>query len=190
MSKFFGDTTLVDMPVFRALFNNPKLSWVWLLARVWVGVQWVQGSLHKLSDPAWMQTGDALKGFWMHVVAIPEAPARPLITFDWYRTFIQSLIDSNSHVWFAKVISISELLVGIALILGVFAGTAAFFGGLMNLSFMLAGSTGAGPLMLVIEILLMVAWKIAGHIGVNYFIHNKFGTFWQPGPLLKKQKSG
>lgn len=189
MNKFFGETNLVDAPIIHALFNNTKLSWIWLIARVYVGYQWVTASLHKLSDPAWMQTGEALKGYWMRAVSIPEAPAKPPINYEWFRTFIQSLLDNQSYVWFGKLIAIGEFLVGIALILGIFVGLAAFFGGLMNLNFLLAGSLSSGPVLLVLEILIVIAWKIAGHLGVNYFIHKHFGTFWQPGPLLKKQKT-
>jgi thiosulfate dehydrogenase [quinone] large subunit len=187
MAKFFGPTELEEAPVVKALFNNTKLAWIWLIVRVYVGYQWVEASLHKLSDPAWMSTGEAIKGYWTRAVSIPEAPARPPIYFDWYRSFIQSMLDSQSHVWFAKFIAIGELVVGIALIIGLFVGLAAFFGGLMNINFLLAGSLSSGPVLLILEILLIVAWKTAGHFGVNYFVHKHFGTFWQPGPGLRKK---
>jgi thiosulfate dehydrogenase [quinone] large subunit len=187
MAKFFGPTELQEAPVVKALFNNTKLAWIWLIVRVYVGYQWVEASLHKLSDPAWMSTGEAIKGYWTRAVSIPEAPARPPIYFDWYRSFIQSMLDSQSHVWFAKFIAIGELVVGIALIIGLFVGLAAFFGGLMNINFLLAGSLSSGPVLLILEILLIVAWKTAGHFGVNYFVHKHFGTFWQPGPGLRKK---
>jgi thiosulfate dehydrogenase (quinone) large subunit len=187
MSKFFGPSPLSDAPFFKGLFSDTRWSWLWLIARVYVGYQWINGALHKLTDPAWMKTGEAIQGYWMHAVSIPEAPARPPIYFDWYRGLIQGLIDSNASVVFGKLVSVGELLIGIALIAGVFVGTAAFFGGLLNMSFLLAGSLSAGPAMLAIEILLMVAWKIAGHLGGNFFIHKYFGTFWQPGPLLKRK---
>jgi thiosulfate dehydrogenase [quinone] large subunit len=187
MAKLFGPTELEEAPVVKALFNNTKLAWIWLIVRVYVGYQWVEASLHKLSDPAWMSTGEAIKGYWTRAVSIPEAPARPPIYFDWYRSFIQSMLDSQSHVWFAKFIAIGELVVGIALIIGLFVGLAAFFGGLMNINFLLAGSLSSGPVLLILEILLIVAWKTAGHFGVNYFVHKHFGTFWQPGPGLRKK---
>jgi thiosulfate dehydrogenase [quinone] large subunit len=75
----------------------------------------------------------------------------------------------------------------VALIIGLFVGMAAFFGGLMNLNFLLAGSLSSGPVLLILEILLVIAWKTAGHFGVNYFVHKHFGTFWQPGPGLRKK---
>ena len=187
MTKFFGPSPLEDAPVVKALFGNTKWSWLWLIARVYVGYQWFTASLHKLSDPAWMQTGEALKGYWLRAVSIPEAPARPPINYAWYRAFIQGMLDSESYVWFAKLISVGELLVGIALIIGLFVGLAAMFGGIMNLNFLLAGSLSSGPVLLMLEVFLLVAWKISGHLGVNYFIHKYFGTFWQPGPGLKKK---
>ena len=180
MSKFFGLSNLQDAPLTRFIFGNSKMAWLWLIVRVYVGYQWVDASLHKLSAPEWMQTGAAIKGYWENAVRIPEAPARAPIHFEWYRTFLQTLLDSESYVWFGKLIAIGEFLVGVALILGLFVGLAAFFGASMNFSFMLAGSLSAGPLLLVLQILLMIAWKIAGHLGLNYFVHKRFGTFWQP----------
>jgi thiosulfate dehydrogenase [quinone] large subunit len=109
MAKFFGPTELQDAPVVKALFNNTKLAWIWLIVRIYVGYQWVEASLHKISDPAWMSTGEAIKGYWLHAVSIPEAPARPPIYYDWYRSFLQTLLDSGSHVWFGKLIAIGEL---------------------------------------------------------------------------------
>ena len=181
MNKFFGPSPLQESPVSKFFFSNTIMSWLWLIVRVYVGYQWIDASLHKLPSPAWMQTGDALKGYWMNAISVPEAPAKALIHFDWYRTFLQTMLDNGSYVWFAKAIAIGELLVGIAMVIGLLVGTAAFFGALMNFNFLLAGSLGSGPLLLVLQILLVAAWKIAGHLGVNYFVHKRFGTLWQKG---------
>ncbi|HNR02614.1 MAG TPA: DoxX family membrane protein [Anaerolineaceae bacterium] len=181
MTTFFGPSHLQDAPFIKFLFSNTKMAWLWLIVRIYVGYKWVDASLHKLAAPEWMQTGEALKGYWTNAVSIPEAPARAPIYFDWYRSFIQSMLDNQSYIWFAKLVAIGELLVGISLIIGLFVGLAAFFGGLMNFNFLLAGSLSSGPLLLILQIFLMIAWKIAGHIGINYFIHKRFGTFWQRG---------
>ena len=56
---------VIRSPKFIAsLFNNPLAGLFWLPIRVWLGWQWIAASLHKLESPAWMQTGDAFKGFW------------------------------------------------------------------------------------------------------------------------------
>lgn len=183
----FGPTHMDDAPFFKNLFSSTKFAWLWLAVRIYVGYQWFDASLHKLSDPAWMQTGEAIKGYWTRAVSIPEAPARPPINYDWYRSFIQSLLDSEAHVWFGKLISIGELLVGIALILGAFVGVAAFFGSVMNFSFLLAGSLSSGPVLLVLEILLMIAWKTAGYYGLDRFFFKFIGAPWKPGKWFQKK---
>ncbi|MBA4375051.1 MAG: DoxX family protein [Anaerolinea sp.] len=176
-----------DSPLFKALFNSTKFAWLWLIVRVYLGWQWIQAGLHKLEDPKWMQTGESIKGYWTRAASIPEAPAKPAIYYGWYRSFIQSLLDSESHVWFAKLIAIGEFLVGVALILGVFVGLAAFFSALMNMSFLLAGSLNSGPVLLVLAILLMIAWKTAGYYGLNRFAFKFIGTPWKPGKWFQKK---
>lgn len=72
-----------------------------------------------------METGEALKGFWMGALAIPDG-GKSKIAFDWYRQFLQGMVDNGSYVWFAKLIAIGELLIGVGLIVGAFVGIAAF----------------------------------------------------------------
>ena len=149
------------------LFNHPLAGLIWLPVRVWLGWQWISASLHKLESPAWMQTGAALKGFWAGAIAIPATGTAP-IHYAWYRAFLQYMLNTNAYIWFAKVISIGELLIGVALILGIFTGFSAFMGGFMNWNFMMAGSTSVNPMFLAISILLVLAWKVAGYFGVDF----------------------
>ena len=183
----FGNTNMEDAPMVKSLFNSTKFAWLWMIVRVYVGYQWLTASLHKLESPDWMHTGAALKGYWLNAVSIPEAPAKPAIYYDWYRSFLQSMLDNQSYVWFAKLVAVGEFLVGLALILGIFVGVAAFFGGLMNFSFMLAGSLSSGPVLLVLEILLIVAWKTAGYYGLDRFFFKFIGAPWKPGVWFQKK---
>jgi len=150
-----------DPPAIRTLFNNTRVAPIWLVVRVLLGLIWVQSALSKLGDPAWMQTGEALKGFWTNAVKIPENGRAP-ISFPWYRDFIQSMLDQGWFVWFAKLIAIGEFLVGVALILGFFTGIAALLGATMNFSYVLAGSASTNPILILASILLILAWKTAG----------------------------
>jgi len=183
MSNKVPSTTEVfaDPPFAQSLFNSPKWAWFWVIARLYVGYSWLTSGIGKLSNPAWTQTGEALKGFWERAVAIPDAPARPLIAFDWYRGFLQSMIDAGAYTWFSKVIYIGEILIGVALILGLFTGIAAFFGGFMNWNFMMAGSASTNPVLFTLSILLVLAWKTAGWWGLDRFLLPALGTPWQPG---------
>ena len=169
--------TLETPSIINMLFNDKRFSVLWLAVRVWLGWQWIEASLHKLSSPAWMQTGDALKGFWMGAVQVP-AEGRPAIAYDWYRSFLQTLLDAQAYTWFAKVVAVSELLFGILLIAGVFVGATAFFSGFMNWNFIMAGSASVNGVFFGLAVLLVLAWKIAGYIGADYFLLPRVGDLW------------
>lgn len=166
-----------DPPFLKTLLNDKRTAWFWLILRVWLGYKWIDASLQKISNPAWVQTGDALKGFWSSIVVIPDS-GRPPITFDWYRTFIQTLLNAEAYTWFAKLVAYGELIIGIALIIGAFTGIAAFLGAFMNWNYMMAGSASSNPMLFVVALGLIVAWKVAGHIGADYFLLPWIGTPW------------
>lgn len=168
----------VETPSFiTLLFTDKRFAILWLPIRVWLGMQWVEASLHKLSDPAWMKTGLALKGFWTGAVQIP-AEGRPAITYAWYREFLQTMLNAQAYTWFAKVIAVSELMIGIFLILGVFVGLTAFFGGFMNWNFIMAGSASVNGMFFGMAVMLVLAWKIAGYFGLDYFLLPKVSALW------------
>ena len=177
------------------LLNDPRAGWVWLFPRIWVGWQWVLASEHKITNAAWVGNGTALKGFWTSAIAIPATGSAP-IYFAWYRAFLQMMLNAQAYTWFAKLIAYGELLVGIGLILGAFTGIAAFFGALMNWNFMMAGSASSNPMLFLVAVLLVLAWKVAGHIGADYFLLKYIGTPWQlagngktSGPVGVAQKA-
>ena len=174
---------VVSEPRFvETLLSDPRAGWLWLVLRVWLGWQWVEAAEHKIFDPKWVQTGEALKGYWLNAVSIPET-GRPPISFDWYRAFIQSLLDAQAWTWFAPLVAYGELLIGIALILGAFTGIAAFFGGFMNWNFMMAGSASSNPMLFAIAVGLILAWKVSGYIGLDYFLLRWLGTPWKSPPV-------
>jgi thiosulfate dehydrogenase [quinone] large subunit len=169
---------VIQDPAFvNTLLNDTRFAWLWLVVRVWLGYKWIDAGLHKVTSPAWVGGGEALKGFWTGAVAIPEG-GRPAIAFDWYRSFIQFLLDAQAYTWFAKLVAFGELIVGIALIIGLFTGFAAFFGAFMNWNFMMAGAASTNPLLFVAALGIMFAWKIAGYIGLDYYLLPAIGTPW------------
>jgi len=171
-------TVLQDPPVAQFLFSDTRLAAVWLVVRVLLGWGWLSSGLDKLGDPTWMQTGEALKGFWAKAVEVP-ASGRPPIAFDWYRNFLQGMLDNGSYVWFAKLVTIGELVVGLALILGMFVGVAAFLGAFLNWNYIMAGSASSNGLFGLGAILLILAWKTAGYYGLDRWILPRIGMTWQ-----------
>jgi thiosulfate dehydrogenase [quinone] large subunit len=175
-----AQTVEVEGPAFaRYLFSNTRAGLFWLPVRIFLGFEWLEAGWHKLTGTGWIDGGSALLGFWQSAVKIPEAPGRPPITFEWYRTFLQFLIDNNAQTWFAWLITIGEIAVGVGLLLGALTGIAAFFGALMNMSFLLAGSASVNPIMFTFAVGLMLAWKVAGYYGLDRYLLPRLGVPWR-----------
>jgi thiosulfate dehydrogenase [quinone] large subunit len=178
-----GEILIPDPPLARFLFGSVKLAWLWLILRLYLAYVWLPSGWGKINNPAWMN-GAAIKGFWQNAVAIPTE-GRPQITFEWYRGFLQFMIDQEWNVWFGPLVAYSELIIGILLLLGAFTGIAAFLGGFMNLNFMLAGVASTNPLMYSLAILAVMAWKVAGWYGLDRWLLPKLGTPWTRQPVTR-----
>jgi thiosulfate dehydrogenase (quinone) large subunit len=178
-----GETIEIEGPAFtRFLFSNSRAGLFWLPIRIFVGFIWLEAGYHKFSGQGWMDGGTALQKYWERVVTIPDTGS-PSITYDWYRSFIQTLLDNNAYTWFAPLIAVGEMAVGVGLIVGCLTGFAAFFGALMNMSFMLAGSASINPILFTLAIGIMLAWKVAGYYGVDRYLLPLLGTPWHRGPI-------
>jgi thiosulfate dehydrogenase [quinone] large subunit len=187
-----GDVTLPDPPLAHALFSSTKFAWLWAIIRIFLGYEWLTAGWHKLTGGGWLDGGTALQGFWTKAAAIPAAPAKPAITYDWYRGFIQFMLDNGWYSWFAPLVAIGEFMVGVALILGAFVGIAAFFGALMNWNFIMAGSASTNPMLLILGIVLILAWKVGGWYGLDRYLLPILGTPWTwrseaPKPPIRPQ---
>jgi len=175
----------VEGPAFaRYLFSNTRAGLVWLPIRLFLGFEWATAGYEKLTGDGWVNGGGAsLLGFWKNAVAVPQT-GHAAITFEWYRSFLQFLIDHNAQTWFAWLVTFGELAVGIGLLLGVLTGIAAFFGATLNMSFLLAGSSSVNPIMFAFAIGLILAWKVAGYYGIDRYLLPRLGVPWaaRPGP--------
>jgi thiosulfate dehydrogenase [quinone] large subunit len=177
----------IEGPAFATfLFSNSRAGLFWLPIRLFVGFSWLDAGWHKFTDPQWTQGGAALRAYWERAAAIPEG-GRPPITYEWYRDFINFLLNGNHETWFAWVVTLGELAIGIGLILGLLTGVAAFFGAFMNMSFLLAGSASTNPIMFTLAVGLMLAWKVAGYYGVDRYLLPRLGTPWRPGALFLRE---
>ncbi len=175
--------------VVTTLFNHPLAAWLWLPIRVWLGWQWLTAGWEKMINPAWMQSGAALKGFLAGAVSAMGAHG-PVIHYTWYSNFLKLLLATNSYVWMGKLVSVGETLVGIALILGAFTGFAAFFGGFMNFNYLMAGTVSVNPMFLVLAVTLLLAWKVSGYIGADYFLVPRVGALWSDRLANKAVRAG
>jgi thiosulfate dehydrogenase [quinone] large subunit len=173
-------TEITDSPVARALFGDTRFAWIWLILRLYIGWEWLQAGWGKLNNPAWTgsKAGAALTGFING--ALTKTTGEHPDVQAWYAWFLQHVVLPNAHVW-SYLVAWGEFLVGVALILGIFTGIAAFFGSFMNVNYLLAGAVSSNPILFIIATWLVLAWKTAGWIGLDHWLLPALGTPWRPG---------
>lgn len=170
-----SEIVVEENPVSRWLFSKTSSAWLWLIIRLYLGYSWLTAGIGKITNPAWTgaDAGVAIKGFMQGALALVEEGHVPT----WYAWFLETLVIPNS-VLFSYVVAWGEVLVGLGLIVGLLTGIAAFFGALMNLSFLFAGTVSTNPFMLLLAIFLIMAWKVAGWYGLDRWALPKLGTPW------------
>jgi thiosulfate dehydrogenase [quinone] large subunit len=166
----------------RFLFADPRLSPLWLVVRVYVGWQWVSAAIEKLQGPGWIGSGagTALKGFLMS--SLSQSSGAHANVQGWYATLLKEAVLPHVAIW-SYVVTFGELACGVGLILGIFTGIAAFSGAFMNMNYMMAGAVSINPILLFLELLLILAWRVAGYIGGDLLLLPLLGTPWQRPPL-------
>lgn len=180
---------ITDPPVTQALFGKVSWAWIWIIPRLYVGWTWLKAGWGKVTNPAWVggQAGTALTGFVNGAIA-QTSGAHPAVQ-SWYASFLQSAILPHTGTW-SYVVAFGETLVGLGLILGAFTGIAAFFGIFMNLNYLMAGAVSVNPILLVISIFLVLAWKTVGWWGLDRWLLPILGTPWRPGQVFHRTKPG
>ena len=109
------------------LYRSHSASVIWLVVRLWLGYQWFTAGYQKIwgSEKAafWFGGGAGVKGFAAAGVA-GSATGKSGASYGWWAGFLHNVVIPNAS-WIGKFISLSEILIGIALILGLFTGAAA-----------------------------------------------------------------
>jgi len=183
------ETRIPDPNITHFLFADTRMAPVWLVLRLWLGYEWLQAAWGKWTEGGWVGkgAGGAVEGFAQGAIA-QTTGEHPQVT-GWYASFLENVVVPNAGL-FSYLVIFGETLIGIALVLGAFTGIAAFFGVFMNASFIFAGSAGANPLMAIVAILLVLAWRVGGWWGLDRFILPAIGVPGAPGTLLGRRRSG
>ncbi len=176
---------IAEPSVSRFLFSDTRMSWLWLLVRIYVGWEWLNAGWGKLHNPVWVgsRAGTAIAGFLRG--ALQKTTGSHPDVSAWYAYFIQKFA-LNHTVVFSYLVTYGEFLIGVALIVGIFTGIAAFFGSFMNMNYLLAGTVSINPILLFLGLLLILAWRIAGWLGFDHYVLPALGTPWQPGKIFNR----
>jgi len=138
--------------------------------RVFLGWLWLDAGWHKLTG------GFDATGFLKGAIAKPVADhATQAVIFPNYTYFIEHFALPNVKI-INFLIPVGETLIGIGLIVGGLAATAAFFGIMLNLMFMFAGTVSTNPWLLTLGFIVFTAGANAGRFGLDYYLM----------PLLRK----
>jgi thiosulfate dehydrogenase [quinone] large subunit len=174
-----------EPPLAKFLFADTRFAWFWLLVRIYVGWQWFYAGWEKFGNPAWTgdQAGSAVKGFLTGALQ-KTAGAHPDVSA-WYASFINHVV--LPHVTaFSYFVVYSEIIVGALLILGLLTGIAAFFGTFLNLNYLFAGTVSINPILALLGLFLILAWRTAGWFGLDRYVLPMLGTPWDAGNIFRK----
>lgn len=179
-------TEIQESKFSRFLFGDTRFAAFWLIVRVYIGYEWFMAGWEKLGNPVWTGSGagTAISGF-LNGALQKTAGAHPDVS-GWYAYFVQHVALPNA-AFFSYLVTYGEIAVGAALILGLFTGIAAFFGAFMNLNYLFAGTVSVNPLLFVLQLFLILAWRTAGWLGLDRWVLFALGTPWQPGNIFNKQ---
>ena len=163
--------------------NQPKVTGIlWLIARLWVGYEWLNAGIEKLfgeGNAVWVgpKAGTAVAGFLKGAIAKPAlAPGfdpiktpHPAVN-EWYATLARDVFLPNAAI-FSYLVAFGEVAIGLALILGLFTRFSAVMSVLLGLSLLMAGATSTLPQMVAISVALATAGGVAvGYYGIDHFV--------------------
>jgi thiosulfate dehydrogenase [quinone] large subunit len=171
-------TRIEEPPIAKFLFADTRMAWLWFIVRMYVGYQWITAGWEKMIGGGWVfsaHDGAGLKGFVTGALA-QTTGAHPAVQ-GWYGAFLHTFVLPNV-VPFAYVVTFGEIAIGLGLIVGCLTGIAAFFGLFMNLNFLMAGAVSVNPILGILALFLVLAWRIAGYYGVDHYLLPVLGTPW------------
>ncbi|MFQ3546582.1 DoxX family protein [Halobacillus rhizosphaerae] len=143
------------------LRNHKAAAGILAVMRLYLGYEWVTGAYHKITG------GFDATGFLQGAIANTggEHPA----VQGWWGVFLEKVALPNAGL-FSYLVMWGELLVGIALILGVFTTFAALMGMIMNFAFLFSGTVSTNGQMILIAIFVLVAGFNAGRLGLDHWV--------------------
>lgn len=155
--------------ISQFMFASRWMAPVWLVVRVYLGWSWLSSGWGKLNNPNWVgeNAGTSISGYLNG--ALGRAAAENPSVSGWYAWMIENIFLPNA-VFMSYLVTFGEVLVGLALIAGFLTGFAAFMGGTMNASFLLAGTLSTNPVMFILATWLVLAWRVAGWIGLDRWV--------------------
>jgi thiosulfate dehydrogenase [quinone] large subunit len=186
------DVTNIEEPrAARYVFASKAASWIWLIVRLWLGYEWINAGASKLwgaESAGFWKTGLGVKGFALGAIAESKGP-HAQVSYGWWVAILRHGVLPH-YLLVARVDALAEFIIGIALVLGAFTAIAAFFGLALNFTYVFSGAISTNPVFIILGILLVLAWRNAGWLGLDRYLLPRIGTPWQRTSSHTASESG
>lgn len=141
--------------------HNKVFAGVLAIIRVYLGFTWLTAGIGKIT------AGFDASGFIQGAIA-GAAGDNPSVQ-GWWAVFLEKVALPNASV-FSYMVAYGEVLVGMALILGIFTSFAALMGMTMNFAFLFSGTVSTNAQMVLLTVLVLVAGFNAGRYGLDRWV--------------------
>jgi len=144
------------------LRNSSIAAGILVFLRVYIGYQWMVAGYGKIAGGEFDASG-YLQG------AVAAAGGDNPTVQAWWGTFLETVALPHAEL-FTILVMWGELLVGIALILGIFTNFSALMGITMNFAFLFSGTVSTNAQMVLITVFILAAGANAGKYGVDRWV--------------------
>jgi thiosulfate dehydrogenase (quinone) large subunit len=167
----------------KFLFTSTTAAWLWLVIRLYMAYVYIPAGWGKITSGKWLfGDGSPISGLVNGAISSEDTPA-------WYVWFLQNVVQPLAPL-FATLVALGEFAIGLGLLVGLLTGIAGFFAAFVNGNFVLAGALGSNPLLVIFGILLALAWRNAGWIGLDrWLIPWAHRRFWSSPPDSAPQET-
>jgi thiosulfate dehydrogenase [quinone] large subunit len=151
--------------MFNKFLRENKIACsILTIIRLYVGYEFMMAGFEKIAGGKF----DA-SGFLAGAIHNPVLSPAKAVEYPTYVSFLQHFALPNAHL-FNVLVPYGEFLVGLGLILGCLTTAAAFFGLVMNFSYVMAGVVSSNPLDILLGVIILAAGFNAGRIGLDRWV--------------------
>lgn len=148
--------------VFVNFIRNHKVAaGVLAFLRIYIGYEWFTSGIGKVTG------GFDASGFIEGAIA--QAGGDNPAVQGWWAAFLEHVALPGAGL-FSFLVMWGEVLVGIALILGLFTNFAALMGITMNFAFLFSGTVSTNGIMILMTVFIVVAGMNAGRYGLDRWV--------------------
>ncbi|NRD79972.1 DoxX family protein [Bacillus sp. BRMEA1] len=148
----------------KFLRENKFAAYILTVIRLYVGYEFLMAGFEKISGGKF-----TVAGFLAGAVAKPVVGPTGSVVYPTYVAFLKHFALPNAPL-FNVLVPYGEFLVGLGLILGCLTTAAAFFGLVMNFSYVFAGTVSTNPFDILLGVIVLTAGLNAGRIGLDYWV--------------------